>query len=194
MYSDQTIDNLIQRIGFGEPQEDGFGLAIDQANSIGTSKRVFKSFHQLVSVENIHASIENIEANNTEFNAILLQIKSDAVREILPLIMDKSDDYDVSKDYSNIINDIVVLFDDAIGYKVAISVLEIFVSTKRSNLTERNAKLSINNLKLELNGYRNDSGNLIARGLTHELNDAIKTAKRKIFPYVVQVKDASNNW
>ena len=194
MYSEETINNLIQRIGFGEPQEDGFGLAIDQANSIGTSKRVFKSFHQLVTVENIQASIENIGADDAEFNDILLQIKSDAVREILPLIMDKSDDYDVSKDYSTIIDDSIVLFDDAIGYKVAMSVLEMFVSTKRRNLPERNAKLAINNLKLELNGYRNDSGNLVARGLTHELNDAIKTARRKIFPFIIEVKDASNNW
>ena len=194
MYSEEAIENLIQRIGFGTPQEDGFSLAIDEANSIGTSKRVFKSFHQLVTVENIHASIDDIEADTTKFNTILLQIKSDAVRDVLPLIMDKSDDYDNTKDYSNIINENLILFDDAIGYKVAMSVLEMFVSTKRSNLPERNAKLSINNLKLELNGYRNDSGHLVTRGLTHELNDAIKTAKRKIFPYVVQVKDASNNW
>ena len=113
--------------------------------------------------------------------------------EIVPLIIDKNLDSISSEDYTDIIIENAVLFDDAIGYKVAISVLELFVSTKRSNLPERNAKLAISNLKLELNGFRNETGYIVAKGLIFFLNDAIKKATNKLFPFKVIIQDG-NAW
>lgn len=194
MYSESIKDILFDRIGFGTPQENGFGLTIDQANSSGTSGRLFKYFHSLVTVENINASIDKINADSTQFNAILLEIKTNAVLEILPLILDKHTDYDALKDYDSTIESNITLFDDAIGYKVAINCLEMFLSTKRSNFSERNVKLSASNLKLELEGFRNDNGVLVAQGLVQKFNKSIKDARNKIFPFTVKVNDASNNW
>jgi hypothetical protein len=139
------------------------------------------------------AAIGKMNATSEEFNAILSDIRKQAVLEIVPLIIDKNLDSIQSEDYTSMIIENAVLFDDAIGYKVAISVLELFVSTKRSNLTERNAKLAISNLKLELNGFRNDSGYVVAKGLIFYLNDAIKTATNKLFPFKVIIQDG-NAW
>ena len=194
MYSQSVKDILFNRIGFGTPQESGFSLTIDEANSSGTSGRLFKYFHSLVTIENIQASIDKINADSTEFNAILLEIKQNAVLEILPLILDKHIDYDATKDYDLTIEDNVTLFDDAIGYKVAINCLEMFLSTKRSNFPERNAKLSASNLKLELEGFKNENGVLVAQGLVQKFNKSINDARNKIFPFTVNVNDASNNW
>jgi hypothetical protein len=49
---------------------------------------------------------------------------------------------------------LLVLFEDAVGYKVAISVLELFISTERLNTTERSAQMAISSLKLEIEGWK----------------------------------------
>ena len=193
MYSQLIITSLVQRIGFGSPQEDGFNLVIDEAIRNGVSGREFKNFHALVTIENIYATVDKVNESEDNFNAILDGFRKSAVLEILPLILDKHIDYDYLTDYDKTIEQAYTLFDDAIGYNVAIMVLEMFMSTGRSNISERNSKLSISNLKLEIEGYRNEAGALVAKGLTHKLSNAIIEARYKIFPYKVIVQDG-NAW
>ena len=193
MYSEEIIQSLTERIGFGSPQEDSFVLEISEAIQIGASGRFFKSFHSLVTLENIIAAIEKQNINAEEFEALLNEYRKGAVLEVLSLILDSHQDYLSNDSYDAIITQNVSLFDNAIGYKVAIMVIEMFMSTKRSNIVERNAKLSVSNLKLELEGYRNDSGVLVAKGLVHKFENSIKTAQKKIFPFKLTVEDG-NAW
>ena len=193
MYSEEIIQSLTERIGFGSPQEDSFTLTISEAIQIGASGRVFKSFHSLVTLENIIAAIENLQPTAEEFEAILNELKKGAVLESLSLILDSHEDYINDDSYDATITQNISLFDNVIGYKVAIMVIEMFMSTKRNNIVERNAKLSVSNLKLELEGYRNESGVLVAKGLVHKFENAIKTAQKKIFPFKVIVQDG-NAW
>ena len=193
MYSEEIIQSLTERIGFGSPQEDSFVLAISEAIQNGASGRFFKSFHSLVTLENIIAAIEKQNINSEEFEALLNEYRKGASLEVLSLVLDSHQDYVLNDSYDAIITQNVSLFDNAIGYKVAIMVIEMFMSTKRSNIVERNAKLSVSNLKLELEGYRNDSGVLVAKGLVHKFENAIKTAQKKIFPFKLTVEDG-NAW
>ena len=193
MYSEEIIQSLTERIGFGSPQEDSFTLQISEAIQIGASGRIFKSFHSLVTLENIIAAIENLQPTAEEFEAILNEFKKGAVLEVLSLVLDSHQDYINDDSYDATITQNIILFDNAIGYKVAIMVIEMFMSTKRNNIVERNAKLSVSNLKLELEGYRNDSGILVAKGLVHKFENAIKTAQKKIFPFKLTVEDG-NAW
>lgn len=193
MYSQEIIQSLTERIGFGLPVEDGFALNISEAVQNGTSGRFFKSFHSLVTVENIIAGIENNQPTEEEFEAVLNGYRQAAVLEVLNVIMDQSLDYVASDSYDALITENVVLFDNAIGYKVAMMVIEMFMTTKRSNIVDRNAKLAVSNLKLELEGYRNDSGVLVAKGLIHKFENAVKLAKNKLFPFKVVVNDG-NAW
>ena len=193
MYSEEIIQSLTERIGFGSPQEDSFVLAISEAIQNGASGRFFKSFHSLVTLENIIAAIEKQNINAEEFEALLNEYRKGAVLDVLSLILDSHQDYVSNDSYDAIITQNVNIFDNAIGYKVAIMVIEMFMSTKRSNVVERNAKLSVSNLKLELEGYRNDSGVLVAKGLVHKFENAIKTAQKKIFPFRLTVEDG-NAW
>ena len=193
MYSEEIIQSLTERIGFGSPQEDSFVLAISGAIQNGASGRFFKSFHSLVTLENIIAAIEKQNINSEEFEALLNEYRKGASLEVLSLVLDSHQDYVLNDSYDAIITQNVSLFDNAIGYKVAIMVIEMFMSTKRSNIVERNAKLSVSNLKLELEGYRNDSGVLVAKGLVHKFENAIKTAQKKIFPFKLTVEDG-NAW
>ena len=193
MYSEEIIQSLTERIGFGSPQEDSFVLAISEAIQNGASGRFFKSFHSLVTLENIIAAIEKQNINSEEFEALLNEYRKGASLEVLSLVLDSHQDYVLNDSYDAIITQNVSLFDNAIGYKVAIMVIEMFMSTKRSNIVERNAKLSVSNSKLELEGYRNDSGVLVAKGLVHKFENAIKTAQKKIFPFKLTVEDG-NAW
>jgi len=199
MYSEDTIQTLINRIGFGSSTEEGFIIDIDEALSEGESKRLFKSFHALVTVDNICAAMdevldmteENRDENSVKFNKVLEDFRQQAVREVVVLIMDKNAKYDASVNYDATIANNATLFDDAIGYKVAMSVLETFMSTKRSNLEDRNAKLAVGNLKLELEGYRNDGGFLVASGLPQKFKTAVLTARGLLFPHKVEVFNAN---
>ena len=193
MYSEEIIQSLTERIGFGSPQEDSFVLAISEAIQNGASGRVFKSFHSLVTLENIIEAIEKREPTAEQFEAILNGCRKGAVLEVLSLVLDSHEDYINDDSYDASITQNISLFDNAIGYKVAIMVIEMFMSTKRSNIVERNAKLSVSNLKLELEGYRNDSGILVAQGLVHKFGNAIKLAQNKLFPFKIIVQDG-NAW
>lgn len=193
MYSPEIIQSLTERIGFGSPQEDGFTLTISEAIQNGTSGRTFKSFHSLVTLENIIAGIEKEQPTATQFEQILNEYRKGAVLEVLNVIMDQHPDYVANDSYDAIITENIALFDNAIGYKVAVMVIEMFMSTKRKNIVERNAKLAVSNLKLELEGYRNDSGVLVAQGLVHKYGNAIKLAQNKLFPFKVVVNDG-NAW
>ena len=68
------------------------------------------------------------------------------------------------------------------------------MSTERSNFLERNAKLSISNLKLEINGFRNDNGHVIARGLIYDLKEALKLARYKLFPTEIIINAPKYIW
>ena len=193
MYSQEIITSLTERIGFGSPQEDSFTLTISEAIQNGDSGRTFKSFHSLVTLENIIAGIEKEQPTATQFEQILNEYRKGAVLEVLNVIMDQHPDYVANDSYDAIITENIALFDNAIGYKVAIMVIEMFMSTKRNNIVERNAKLAVSNLKLELEGYRNDSGVLVAQGLVHKYGNAIKLAQNKLFPFKVVVNDG-NAW
>lgn len=195
MYSEQIITLLAERIGFNTPLEQGFTIELDEANALGSSGRFFSSFHSLVIVENIFAALPDLGEDADEaFNLYLSKLRNQATLEVLPAIMDKNPDYKVDFNYDEIITANKVLFDDAIGYKVAMMCLELFVSTTQSNLHERNAKMSISNLKLELEGFKNDSNILVAKGLVHKYEAAIKRATRKLFPIVPIIQDSSNIW
>lgn len=186
MYFAAAIQALVERISWSKALEPEYP-ELDEANLTGESGRNFQSFHQLVNVENIYDAVPEVEMEEEAFNKFLSDLREQAVLAVIPEIMDKNIKYDSAKDYTQVIIDNAILFDDAIGFKVCISVLELLIATKRSNLAERNAKLSVSNLKLEIEGFRNDSGILVAKGITQKLEMAIRKATNKLFPKEVIV-------
>ena len=194
MYTQETILSLSNRIGFGTPKEEGFTISIDEANSIGSSSRVVSSFHALCTLENILATLPTNEVDaSSKFNTILNEFRMSATLEVLPAILDKHQDYVSANSYDTVIAQNIAIFDDCIGYKMAIMILEMMLTTKESNIAERNVKLSASNLKLEIEGFKNDSGHLVASGLVQKYNTSIKRAVNKLFPFVVIVNNG-NAW
>lgn len=136
MYSEEIKATLTDRIGFGTPNEEGFTITVSEANSTGTSGLDFSSFHALVTVENIFASIPDLNGSgaNDKFNDILEGYRTKAVLSVLPLILDISKGYDAAKNYDSIITENIALFDRCIGFKGAIMILEMMLSSKESKI------------------------------------------------------------
>ena len=193
MYSELSISTLEQRLFWNKSQNTEFAIALVDSNATGTSGKHFQGFHNLVNIENIYNCVPDTFMSDTDFNDVLKDIRKQAVLQSLVDIMDRNNLFLVDTDYSETIIKNASLFDNAVGYKVAISVLEMFMSTTRINFTERNAKLAVSNLKLELEGFLNDNGHVVAKGIKYYYESAVKSASRKIFPLIPTV-DSKQIW
>jgi len=182
MYSEPSISSLITRIGWEKPLETDFAIELDEEVLTADSERKVNSFHQLVTVENVYAAVPEIEMEAVDFNGFLSSLRKQSVLEVLTAIFDKNEMYVEETDYSALIIARPRLFDDAIGYCMAIKALELFIASSRSNLLERNAKLSFQNLKIELEGVRNDGGFFVAKGIIYKMERAIQKAQNILFP------------
>ena len=181
MYSEQSIETISKRIGWGKPQVGGF-FELEEAVENGTSKRNFQSFHQLVTVENVFAAVLDLNISAEDFNLKLTEIRDNVTRSVLTTVIDLNLGSDSAADYSETIISNAVLFDDAVGYGVAISILELFISTDRINFRERSAHMAISSLKLEIEGWKNEAGITVANGLGQKLDKAVRKASIKLFP------------
>lgn len=182
MYSEQSISTIANRLGWGKPQVDGFTIELSEAIENGTSKRNCQSFHQLVTVENVLAAVPDPAISDEDFNAKLTEIRDNAARAVLNLIIDLNPNSILDKDYSDVIIANPALFDDAVGYKVAMSVLELLISSERLNTTGRSAQMAISALKVEIEGWKNEAGITVANGLGQKLNKAVTMASKRLFP------------
>jgi hypothetical protein len=182
MYNEQSITSLETRIGWEKSLDTDFAIELDEEVLTAASERKVNSFHQLVTVENVYAAVPKTDMEAVDFNGFLLSVRKQAVSEVLTKILDQNDQYVEETDYSDLILERPKLFDDAIGYCIVIKMLELFVSSNRSNLLERNAKLSFQNLKIELEGLRNDGGFYVATGVKFEYKKAIADTQKILFP------------
>lgn len=182
MYTEESISTLIYRIGWEKSFNSDVAITINLANSTTTSGRKVNAFHSLASVENIYSAVPEVNMDEEKFNEFLSSIREQSVREVATAILDQSHLYDETIDYSNIIVSKPRIFDDAIGYCIAIKILELFISSTRSNLTERSSALTFQTLKVELEGAKNDNGHFIAKGIVYKKERAIQKAQRIIFP------------
>lgn len=193
MYSELAISTLSGRLFWNKALDAGFTIALDESNATGTSGKHFQSFHQLVTIDNIYETVLEVAMSEDDFNAVLTDIKMQATLQALTDIIDRNDLSIVDTDYSEIIIKSASLFDNAIGYKAAVNVLEMFMSTNRINLTERNAKLASSNLKLELEGFINENGHVVAKGIRNYYYSAVKSATNKLFPKKIIIQ-TGNGW
>lgn len=192
MYSQESILQLENRIGFGDLSEPS--VEINPQHVTGTSGMTLPYFHRLANLDNLFATVSKAQTSEANFNAYLSQLKTDAVKSVVVAIMDKNKAYQDDVDYSDTLITRPELFDDAIGYALAISAIEQMVSTSRINIEERNASLKYDKLKIELDGIRDEKGNILAKGIRASLYRSIKIATNIIFPKPIIVEALTKYW
>lgn len=179
MYTPASIEVLMERIGFGK--DDGISVNVLPEHKTGTSGRIFSSFHKLVTLMNLYATVEEVEMTEKDFNETLRQMKHDAVRSSLVAVLNQNCLYLDDFDYSDTIILKADILDEVVGFTMAIMAIEQMVSTNRKNDEERNASLSYQKLKMELEGITDEKGFVRARGINKKLREAIKRAQCVIF-------------
>jgi len=128
MYNEQSIASLVTRIGWEKPLDTAFAIELDEEVLTADSERKVNSFHQLVTVENVYATVPEIDMEAEDFNGFLSSLRKQSVLEVLTAIFDKHEMYIEDTDYSALILARPKLFDDAIGYCIAIKALELTCS------------------------------------------------------------------
>lgn len=191
MYSNLAIESLTERIGFGS---DFTAVAVSPSNEVGTSGRLFSYFHKLVTLQNLYDTVGKIDMNTTEFNDYLDQLKEDAAKGALVKLLDLNEEYLSDFDYSDTIISRPQLFEDVYGYTLAITAIEQMVSSARVNDSERNANLTYNKLKMELEGITDNEGRVLSQGINRQLLLALKRATNIIFPPKGLTIDNANFW
>lgn len=182
MYSEAAITKLSERIRWNKALDSDFPIELDETNLIGESGKHIQSFHQLASIDNIYAAVPKINMEAEEFNAVLTDIRMQATLQAMADILDKNNLYLPDTDYDAMIISNRSVFDTAIGFKAAISVLEFLISSKRINPEERNSKLAAGSLKIELEGLRSEQGVVVSKGIKYFYEKSVRSASRKLFP------------
>lgn len=181
MYDETIIIPLLAaRIGYGSDLE--LPVRVDTSLQEGTSGRTLPWFHRLATLPNLYATIETRLLPELIFEEQLQQMREEAARSTLTAIMEQSIEYKEEIDYTKVIEDKIELFDEVVGYSLAISVIELMISSNRKNDLERNVNLTYSKLKIELEGVRNDNGHVMSQGLNRKMYFAIRRAVQIIFP------------
>lgn len=188
MYSKNSIEVLSKRIGFGTaknvPEFD-----FDYDIVFGNAKRTFDYFHKLVYLDSIYLSVAKQDMDQEEFEVELEKLRMNSAISTLSRVLMQNPEYIDEKNYDEIITAKTAILEEVYGYTLAIDVLELFITSPRSNLATINANLSYEKLKLDLYGFKNEQGVEVAAGLVSKLETAIKKATNAIFPVNVKIKD-----
>lgn len=209
LYTGTSIALLTGRIGWDQAVPPTT-LVVDGTNLASVSGRFFNSFHQLVTAENVNDSVLNLKIDVTNLNLYLAKMKKDSVLEVLNKLFDTNplanyaaigDAYSLnytSGGYDALIADKGTVFDNAIGYAMAVRAIQLFISSERSNGTQRKMKASYDFLMSELNGIKNSEGLSIAQGVNSLFETAIKDANEILFPTnhrsQIALKDKTHFW
>ena len=193
MYTESSKILISKRVGWDSPTGSLFPITIDEENLIATSGRRVNSFHQLANVLNLYYTVDESFTIESDFNSLLKEIRLQAAIEVMNKILDQHHCYDFDFDYDKKLEKYQSLFDEPLGYLIAIKCIETYISSSRSNYIERNAKLAFEMLKIELEGVKNEQGITISQGLNSKFYASIEKAQKKIFPEPIQII-GGNEW
>lgn len=183
MFDETTIQSLIDSIGWDDPL--GTSLVITTENLKSTTGRLFNSFHPLVTVENVNdtAGLKPIDID--QLNTELYGFKKQAALQTLNKVFNSSPQFNPALDYGGDVVKYNGLLSDVYGLACSAMVIQMMLTSMRINEIERRTKYGV--LKVELDGFRNDQGVLISKGLKAMLNEATINARKIIFPETIDM-------
>lgn len=193
MYNNTSIQSLVDLVGWGLPVMPNTQITLTDANKKSDSGRFFNSFHQLATVENVFDCISNLDVDSNNLNVFLAKVKRDAVLDVLSKVFDKNilantpstEEFislNYAVEYDAMIADKKNVLVEAIGYRACITILELFITSIRSNVTLKVLKADYNFLQSEVSGIRDVNGRLLTNGIENYYNVAITDAISILFP------------
>ncbi len=149
-------------------------LSVD--NTTSESGRYFQDEHSAITLENIKACQPEVNISNSDFNNLLVQLRSSAILRVL------ADVYGAENTITqNELDCNVGVFDTAISLRMTIIVAEMIITSVRSNRIERISKDFIQQLHFDVNGNYGQNLNPNfprVEGFGKRYQDEIKNLKR----------------
>ena len=192
-YNSQAIAALETRVGWAQPVPPS-NITLSVNNISSTSGRTFDSYHKLATVENVKNTLGTGVTDQSAFQSQLDRLRKQSVLKALNAIYDRNPLANLTRgvygqnvnlsgvDYSPVIIDRANVFDDVIGYQMAYDIIQMMISTSRSNMTERAVNGTYETLQIELEGASQSNSNLSTKGVVFYLKDSIDQAIAILFP------------
>jgi hypothetical protein len=178
MYNELSISTLVERLGFGV---NNTPVEIDPLILTGTSGRTISYFHKLATLEILYSAVPLESLSEEGFTKAIIQLKTNAVKSMLIEILDTDTSYKNEIDYSSLLIARPKLFENAIGYSLAISIIEYVLTSRRINYKQRDAQDTFKILKIDLEGIKDKKSSVKSISLRDHQNKAIQDAKAVIF-------------
>lgn len=150
---------------------------IDFRGGNPVSGRYFESEHSIVTLDNIRECQPNQGITDGEFTTYLTELKEGAIYQLLADVYDSDDVNDDTLDFKP------ALFDNCISVLVAIKVMEILITSQRSNRTQRISKEAAQQIHFDLNGnYGSNANNNFpkAMGLADKYKEELRIVKNVV--------------
>jgi len=210
-YSATTITNLQNRIGWAPPVPP-VDFAVTASNLQSDSGRLFSDYCKLSTVEVVSKlqpkSIKNGATPVTDPNPQLASLKRSAVLRALGKVFDnnpRANQYkaafdqavDISaNEYDNIIAARPYLLDEVIGYAMAVEVIEMAIASNRSNFEQRLMQEAMADMRLDLDGYTDTTGQFVSPGVRGQLRKAVENLTNILWPERARpiIRNASHKW
>lgn len=197
MFSESNIQELKTRLGWSKNEKLEYVNKLNNDNTTSDSGLTLNYFHKLVTVENIYACHPISNLSDTKLNTYLDELLDNVIREILTDIFVLDSKADSGKDYTSTISEMVGtgLFDTCIGYCHSVKVLELYVSSIRSNRIESILDHDYSQLMGELKGFSTKDGVLISKGILSYCEDSRDIIREKMLGASNGcIEDGTNMW
>ncbi len=199
MFQESEIALLRNRLGWSQYEKELYVNKLDTTNLTSTSGLTLNSFHNLVTVENVFKLIPESNISDVRLNGFLTEMLDTTIIEILNDVLISDSRSAVKKDNASIIVDYgdTGLFDTAIGNCHAIKVIELILSSNRSNREEILAKTSVGQIQAILKGTYTKDGNKLVDGLIHKCANAREEIKTILYGSSkgdAVICDGTNEW
>ena len=139
----EAKDILVNRIGWRDDKTVA-GFVLSPENLVTESGRVFQSEHSAITLANIRDSQPIVNIGVDDFNEYLLNIKDQAVLQVLSDAFERDYIDDKVFDYYK------TAFDDAISLRMVIVISELIMTSTRLNSIERFSKSFVSKLNYDI--------------------------------------------
>lgn len=139
----EVRDILDNRVNW---KDSGGYLSSD--NTTTDSGRYFQDEHSAVTLDNIRDCQPEIGISDADFNTYLSDLRKSVVLQVIADVYGAE-----SKIKESEITDNVGVFDNAISLGMVVKVMQLIITSTRSNRTESISKEFVNKLAVELNGH-----------------------------------------
>ncbi len=142
-------------------------------NPTNNSGLFFENQHPIITLKNIRSVQPDKDITDIDFGLYLIELKEAVIFQVLADVFDSDNiNPDIFSFYPS-------LFDNAISMQMLVKVINLILSSKRSNLNEVIGKQALQRIYFDLKGNKGSDKFPVADGIEHKYRDEIVLIKQK---------------